>query len=181
VEQLTTLDVSRPMFRVSFRDAAAQLVLDAGQADSSLDRVMDLARVATAVEQVGGAQACLDMTVEYAKTRVQFGRQIGSFQAVKHACADMLVAVESARSAAYHAVSTAVESPDDLPIAAALAKAVAAESFTFVAAQTIQLHGGIGFTWEHDAHLYYRRAHSTALWFGDASTSRELLAQRLGF
>lgn len=176
---LTTLDITRPMARLEFDDAAAILVVGPETADAVIEHALDLARTAIAIEQVGGAQACLDMTVAYAKTRVQFGRPIGSFQAVKHACADMLVAVESARSAAYHAV--AAYQSEEFPIAAAMAKVVAGEAFVDVAAQTIQLHGGIGFTWEHNAHLFYRRAHSTSLWFGDADSQRELLIQRLGF
>jgi alkylation response protein AidB-like acyl-CoA dehydrogenase len=177
---LDTLDLTRKQVRLSFDGTPARLVGADGAGRAILERTLDLAAVLLAAEQVGGAQACLDMTVEYAKVRTQFGRKIGSFQAVKHRCADMLVAVESARSAAYHAGWAAANAPEELPVAAAMAKAVASEAYAFCAAETIQLHGGIGFTWEHDAHLYYRRANSTALLLGDPAYQRELLARRLG-
>jgi alkylation response protein AidB-like acyl-CoA dehydrogenase len=178
--QLETLDLTRKQVRLSLDGTPARLIGADGAGQEILERTLNLAAVLLAAEQVGGAQACLDLTVEYAKVRTQFGRPIGSFQAIKHRCADMLVALESARSAAYHAAWTAAEAPDELPAAAAMAKAMASEAYNFCAGETIQLHGGIGFTWEHDAHLYYRRAHSTALFLGDAVYQRELLADRLG-
>jgi alkylation response protein AidB-like acyl-CoA dehydrogenase len=178
---LETLDLTRKQVRLVFDGTPARLVGEDGAGRDILERTLDVAATLLAAEQVGGAQACLDMTVEYAKIRTQFGRKIGSFQAVKHRCADMLVAVESARSAAYHAGWAAANAPAELPVAAAMAKAVASETYVFCATETIQLHGGIGFTWEHDAHLYYRRAHSTALLLGDATYHRQLLARRLGF
>jgi alkylation response protein AidB-like acyl-CoA dehydrogenase len=136
---------------------------------------------AAAVEQVGGAHRCLDMAVDYAKLRVQFGRPIGSFQAIKHKCADMLVEVESARSAAYYAIGVAAEGPaDELPSAAALAKAYCSEAYTHTAKENIQVHGGIGFTWEHDAHLYLRRAKSSELLFGAPASHRKRLAEMVG-
>jgi alkylation response protein AidB-like acyl-CoA dehydrogenase len=177
---LETLDLTRKQVRLTFDGTPARLVGEDGAGRKILEHTMDVGATLLAVEQVGGAQACLDMTVEYAKIRTQFGRKIGSFQAVKHRLADMLVAVESARAAAYHAGWTAVNAPSELPVAAAMAKAVASEAYVFCSTESIQLHGGIGFTWEHDAHLYYRRAHSTALLLGDATHHRELLAQRLG-
>ena len=122
----------------------------------------------------------LDMAVEYAKVRLQFGRPIGSFQAIKHKCADMLVEVESGKSAAYHAAWAAAESPDELPVAASLAKAYCSDAYFHCAAENVQIHGGIGFTWEHDAHLYFKRAKSSELLFGDATYHRGLLADRLG-
>ncbi len=125
-----------------------------------LERVLDLAAVALAAEQVGGAQKCLEMAVEYAKVRVQFGRPIGSFQAIKHKCADMLLEVESAKSAAYYAGWCASELNDELPAVASLAKAYCSEAYFHAAAENIQIHGGIGFTWEHPAHLYFKRAKS---------------------
>ncbi len=131
-------------------------------------------------EQAGGAQACLDMAVEYAKTRLQFGRPIGSFQAIKHKCADMLVQVESAKSAAYYAGWAAAEDNDELPVVAPLAKSFCSEAYFHCAAENIQVHGGIGFTWEHDAHLYFKRAKSTELILGDPTYHRALLADRLG-
>ena len=123
---------------------------------------------------------CLDMSVEYAKVRVQFGRPIGSFQAIKHKCADMLLEVESAKSAAYYAGWCAAELNDELPSVASLAKAYCSEAYFHSAAENIQIHGGIGFTWEHPAHLYFKRAKSSELLFGDPTYHRELLAQRIG-
>ena len=179
-ERLETLDLTRKQARLRFDRTPARLIGREGAAQPLLEQVLDLAAVLLAAEQIGGAQACLDMTVEYAKLRTQFGRKIGSFQAIKHRCADMLVALEAARSAVYHAAWAATDSPAELSAAAPMAKALASEAYTFCAAETIQLHGGIGFTWEHDAHLYYRRAHSTALLLGDPAYHRELLARRLG-
>ncbi len=120
------------------------------------------------------------MSVEYAKVRVQFGRPIGSFQAIKHKCADMLVQVESAKSAAYYAGWAAVEDPEELAVVAPLAKSFCSEAFFFCAAENIQVHGGIGFTWEHDAHLYFKRAKTSELLFGSPTHHRALLADRLG-
>jgi alkylation response protein AidB-like acyl-CoA dehydrogenase len=176
----TTMDLTRKLARVDLDDASARLVGEDGAAGPVLARVLDLAAVALAAEQVGGAQRCLDLSVAYAKERIQFGRPIGSFQAVKHKCADMLVAVESAKSAAYYAGWCAAELDDDLPVAAAMAKSFCSEAFTTTAAETIQVHGGIGFTWEHPAHLWFKRAKSSELLLGDPALHRELLAQRLG-
>ena len=120
------------------------------------------------------------MSVTYAKERVQFGRPIGSFQAVKHKCADMLVRVELAKSAAHYAAVCAAELDDDLPIAAAMAKSCCSEAYFEVAAETIQVHGGIGFTWEHPAHLYFKRAKSSELYLGDPRHHRKLLCRHLG-
>jgi alkylation response protein AidB-like acyl-CoA dehydrogenase len=178
---LETLDLTRKQARVTFTQTPARLIGAEGGAGAALDHMLNVAAVALAMEQVGGAQRCLDMAVEYAKVRVQFGRPIGSFQAVKHKCADMLIAVEKARSAAYHASWTVDHAADELPVAASMAKALCSELFCEVAAQNIQVHGGIGYTWENDAHLYYRRAYSDAVLFGDAAYHRELLARRLGF
>ena len=141
---------------------------------------MQIAESALAAEQVGGAQRVLDASVDYAKNRVQFGRPIGSFQAIKHKCADMLLDVESAKSAAYYAAWAAQERNDELPIAASLAKSFCSEAYFHCAAENIQIHGGIGFTWEHPAHLYFKRAKSSELFLGDPTYHRELLAQRLG-
>jgi alkylation response protein AidB-like acyl-CoA dehydrogenase len=135
--------------------------------------------LALAAEQVGGAQRCLDMAVAYAKVRHQFGRAIGSFQAIKHMCADMLLEVESARSAAYHAAWAAADGAADLPLVASLAKAYCSEAYFHVAASNIQVHGGIGFTWEHDAHLYYRRAKSAEVMLGTPASHREMVADLL--
>jgi alkylation response protein AidB-like acyl-CoA dehydrogenase len=148
-----------------------------GDATAALSRAIDLALVALTAEQVGGAQRCLDMAVDYAKIRMQFGRPIGSFQAIKHKCAEMLLEVESAKSAAYHAAGS---TPDELGVAAAIAKAYCSEAYFRVAAETIQVHGGIGFTWEHDAHLYFRRAKSSQLFLGDEYYHSEHFAALTG-
>ena len=148
---------------------------------AAVDRVLDRAAAALACEQVGGAQACLEMAVEYARTRHQFGRPIGSFQAIKHKCADMLVAVESAKSAAYYAARAAAgEDGEDLSVAAPLAKSYCSEAYFRCAAENIQIHGGIGFTWEHDAHLFFKRAKSSEIMFGDPAHHRARLADRIG-
>jgi alkylation response protein AidB-like acyl-CoA dehydrogenase len=177
---LSTMDQTRKQARLEFSNTPARLIGQEGQGWGVLSRVLDLAAVALAAEQVGGAQKCLDMAVEYAKVRVQFGRPIGSFQAIKHKCADMLLEVESAKSAAYYAGWCAAELNDELPVVASLAKAYCSEAYFHAAAENIQIHGGIGFTWEHPAHLYFKRAKSSELLFGDPTYHRELLAQRIG-
>ncbi len=180
---LVTMDQTRKMAELTFDSVkvpASSLMGEEGEAWSSIVKVLDLAAVALAAEQVGGAQKCLEMSTEYAKVRVQFGRPIGSFQAIKHKCADMLVAVESAKSAAYYAGWAASEDNEELPVVAPLAKAYCSEAYFHCAAENIQIHGGIGFTWEHDAHLYFKRAKSSELLLGDPAYHRELLAQRIG-
>ncbi|HLI72229.1 MAG TPA: acyl-CoA dehydrogenase family protein [Acidimicrobiales bacterium] len=177
---LATMDQTRKQARLEFASTPARLIGDEGGADAALTRTLDLAAVALAAEQVGGAQRCLDMAVDYAKSRIQFGRPIGSFQAIKHKCADMLLEVESAKSAAYYAGWAAAEDSEELPVVASLAKSYCSEAYFHAAAENIQIHGGIGFTWEHDAHLYFKRAKSSELMLGDPSYHRELLAQRIG-
>jgi alkylation response protein AidB-like acyl-CoA dehydrogenase len=179
-ELVPTLDMTRKQARLAFNDTPARLIGSPNWAEQALADTLDLAVIALAAEMVGGAQRCLDMSVDYAKTRVQFGRPIGSFQAIKHKCADMLLEVESARSAAYHAAWAAAAGSDERPAVASLAKAFCSEAYFHAAAENIQIHGGIGFTWEHDAHLYFKRAKSCELLFGDADHHRELLAQRIG-
>jgi alkylation response protein AidB-like acyl-CoA dehydrogenase len=119
------------------------------------------------------------MAVDYAKVRVQFGRPVGSFQAVKHKCADLLIEVESARSAAYYAMWSAAERRVDLPLVASLAKAYCSDAYFHAAAENIQIHGGIGFTWEHPAHLYFKRAKASQAMFGDPADHLALMAERL--
>ena len=147
---------------------------------AALARAFDDTRVMAGAELLGTMSRALDMSVEYAKVRVQFGRPIGSFQAIKHKCADMLLEVESAKSAAYYAGWCASELNDELPSVASLAKSYCSEAYFHTTAENIQIHGGIGFTWEHPAHLYFKRAKSSELLFGDPSYHRELLAQRIG-
>ena len=177
---LSTMDQTRKQAKLEFSGTPASLIGTEGEGWSVLETVLDLAAVALAAEQVGGAQMCLDMSVEYAKVRVQFGRPIGSFQAIKHKCADMLLEVESAKSAAYYAGWCAAEMNDELPQVASLAKSYCSEAYFNASAENIQIHGGIGFTWEHPAHLYFKRAKSSELLFGDPTYHRELLAQRIG-
>jgi alkylation response protein AidB-like acyl-CoA dehydrogenase len=177
---LSTMDQTRKQAKLNFENTPATLVGTEGAGWTVLSTVLDLAAVGLAAEQVGGAQFVLEMAVQYAKDRVQFGRPIGSFQAIKHKCADMLLEVESAKSAAYYAAWCASEMNDELPSVASLAKAYCSEAYFHAAAENIQIHGGIGFTWEHPAHLYFKRAKSSELLFGDPTYHRELLAQRIG-
>ena len=160
--------------------AALATAAAAESSGSPVAAAMDLAAVALAAEQVGGAQRSLEMAVAHARRRVQFGRPIGSFQAVKHLCADMLLEVESARSAAFYASSAAARADPELPAAAAVAKSCCSEAFVRVATDSLHVHGGLGFTWDHDAHLYFKRARSSRLLFGDPPHHRERLARLLG-
>jgi alkylation response protein AidB-like acyl-CoA dehydrogenase len=182
VRQTPVLDPTRRQAEValdSVRVDDAALLGDA-RADAAIVRTLALGTVALAAEQVGGAQRCLEMSVEHAKTRYQFGRAIGSYQAIKHRCAQMLLKVEHAKSAAYHAARV-TEDPEELGIAAPLAGSVCSEAYLWAAGETIQIHGGIGFTWEHDAHLHLKRARSSALLLGDPRHHRGLLGDALGF
>ncbi|MFE7117625.1 acyl-CoA dehydrogenase family protein [Streptomyces sp. NPDC057654] len=175
-----TMDQTRKLARLRFDRTPARLVGADGRGWPAVSEMLDLAAIALAAEQAGGAQRVLDMSVEYAKLRVQFGRPIGSFQAIKHKCADMLIEVESARSAAHYAGWAAAERTDEVPALASLAKSYCSEAYFHAAAENIQIHGGIGYTWEHPAHLYFKRAKSSELMFGDGAYHRELLAQRIG-
>ena len=177
---LSTMDQTRKQAKLEFANTPATLLGTEGEGWAVLSTVLDLAAVGLAAEQVGGAQKVLEQAVEYAKVRVQFGRPIGSFQAIKHKCADMLLEVESAKSAAYYGLWCAAEQNDELPSVASLAKAYCSEAYFHATAENIQIHGGIGFTWEHPAHLYFKRAKSSELLFGDPTYHRELLAQRIG-
>jgi alkylation response protein AidB-like acyl-CoA dehydrogenase len=177
---LSTMDQTRKQAKLELDGVEGRLIGTDGAGWEVLSRVLDLAVVGLAAEQVGGAQFVLEMAVQYAKDRIQFGRPIGSFQAIKHKCADMLLEVESAKSAAYYAAWCAAELNDELPSVASLAKAYCSEAYFHATAENIQIHGGIGFTWEHPAHLYFKRAKSSELLFGDPTYHRELLAQRIG-
>ncbi len=177
---LSTMDMTRKQAKLEFANVQAQALGEPGKGWAALSKTLDQAAVGLANEMVGGAQLVLDMSVEYAKVRVQFGRPIGSFQAIKHKCADMLLEVESSKSAAYYAAWAAAEDNDELPVVASLAKAYCSDAYFHCAAENIQIHGGIGFTWEHDAHLYFKRAKSSEILLGDATYHRELLAQRIG-
>ena len=177
---LATMDQTRKQAKLEFSGVKAAALGEPGLGWEALSKTLDQAAVGLANEMVGGAQFVLDQSVEYAKVRVQFGRPIGSFQAIKHKCADMLLEVESGKSAAYYAAWAAAEDNEELPVVAALAKAYISDAYFHCAAENIQIHGGIGFTWEHDAHLYFKRAKSSEIFLGDATYHRELLAQRIG-
>jgi alkylation response protein AidB-like acyl-CoA dehydrogenase len=177
----STLDQTRRLAEVQLTDAPATLIGEAGGAGPAIDAAVDLGCLAIAAEQLGGARRCLEQTVAYGKARTQFGRPIGSFQAVKHRCADMLVHVERATSALrYAGCSAATRGDEELAVLAPLVKATCSETYLFVAGQCIQLHGGIGFAWEHAAHLHLKRAQFDATLLGDVRTQRELLATRIG-
>jgi len=177
---LDTLDRTRRQGRLEFTGTPASLVGTVGGGWRTVEQVLDRALAALAAEQVGGAQRVLEMAVDYARERVQFGRPIGSFQAIKHRCADMLIDVERAKVAAYQALWSVDSAPEELPVSARVAKAFCSDAYFDAAAANISVHGGIGFTWEHPAHLYYRRAKSSQLQFGSPSHHREELLRCLG-
>ncbi|GAA2589720.1 acyl-CoA dehydrogenase family protein [Actinomadura fulvescens] len=177
---LPVLDQTRKLARLDFAAVPARLIGAEGGAGPVLAHTLDIAAVGLAAEQLGGARLCLDTTVEYAKVRHQFGRPIGGFQAIKHRCADLFVQVESARSAVLQAAATADDAPGELPVAAALAKAFCSDAYFHAAGESIQIHGGIGFTWEHDAHLYFKRAKSSQEFLGPPAHHRARLARLVG-
>lgn len=177
VDPLSTMDQTRRFAKVVLTGARAELAV--AEAGPVLARVRDLALCALAAEQLGGARRCLDLSVSYAKTRLQFGRPIGSFQAIKHRCAEMLIQLESAQAVTRHALWSADHDQEALPVAAMMAKIAASEAYSKVAGDTIQVHGGIGFTWDHPAHMYFKRAKSTELWLGDPASHRQRLAKIL--
>ncbi len=180
---LPTMDQTRKQAEITLHDVrvpGAALLGTEGDGWRILSQTFDRAAIALSAEQVGGAQRCLDMSVEYAKQRVQFGRPIGSFQAIKHKCADMFLRVESARSASYYAGWAAATNDPELPVLASLAKAYCSDAYFHCAAESVQIHGGVGFTWEYDVHLHFKRAKSSESLLGDAAYHRELVAQRIG-
>jgi alkylation response protein AidB-like acyl-CoA dehydrogenase len=177
---LPTMDQTRKLCEVALRDVRVRADALLGPRDGGwapLARVVERATVALCAEMCGGAQRVLDMTTEYAKIRIAFGRPIGSYQGVKHRAADMLVDVENAKSLTYYAAWAVDENAPEAALAASMAKAYASDAFRKVAGAGIQLHGGIGFTWEHDLHLYFKRAKSSEFTFGDATYHRERVAQ----
>ncbi|KUN13884.1 acyl-CoA dehydrogenase [Streptomyces canus] len=177
---LPTMDPTRRQARIDYRDVPATRLRTHGDGWDLVSEVLDRAAVALAAEQVGVATRALDMAVEYAKVRHQFGRPIGSFQAVKHLLADVLLEVESARAAAHYALLASENEDPELPAVASLAKAFCSDACVQATEENIQVHGGIGFTWEHPAHLYLKRAKTSQLLFGDPAYHRELLARRIG-
>ncbi len=176
---LSTMDPTRPQATVRFTDAAARLLAGPGEAAGICGRALRVASVLLAAEQVGGARHLLDLSVSYANERLQFGRPIGSFQAVKHRIADMLVELEHARSAAYHGAWALQDGTDDPAVAASIAQATCSAAYTRIAADTVQVHGGIGFTWEHRAHLYFKRAFTDAALLGSAEQHRDRIAEHI--
>ncbi len=177
---LESMDATRKLARIDFHGVHAQLLGDVNDGAKPLVRTLDQAAIALANEMVGGARALLDSAVDYAKMRVQFGRTIGSFQAIKHKCADMLLDMELAKSAAYYAAQAAAVDDPEWPALACLAKAAASEMYLHIAAECIQIHGGIGFTWDNDTHLWFKRAKSSEVFLGEPHYHRELLMQRWG-
>lgn len=182
ITPFASIDPTRSQSRVSFEDVALSSGREIGRAGhADFSQILLIAHGGLAAECVGGGQRCLDMTLDYASQRVQFGRQIGSFQAVKHKCADMFTALESARSAAYYAASPDVENDLSAKLEAALvAKNYAAEAFFKIAGDAIQVHGGIGFTWEYPLHYFFKRARGNRSLFTSSEEGYQLLADRIG-
>ncbi|HEV8436482.1 MAG TPA: acyl-CoA dehydrogenase family protein [Methylomirabilota bacterium] len=176
---VSTVDPTRSHARITFAEAPAELLGAPGQGGPLVERLLDRAAVLVAFEQVGGAQAALDMAREYALGRFAFGRQVASFQAIKHKLADMYVAIELARSNTYYGAWALSKDAPELPIAAAAARVAATEAYFHSAKENIQTHGGMGFTWEFDCHLHYRRAKLTGLMLGSARRWKDLLITRL--
>lgn len=174
------LDQTRRLASIQLDGVAARAVGAPGNAAGTLARTLDRAALALAAEQIGAARAALDMAVEYSKTRHQFGRPIGSFQAIKHKASEVMMRVESARSAMLYGVWAIASDAVDIPVVAAIAQSTCSEAFSLAAGENIQIHGGIGFTWEHDAHLYFKRATFDRLFLGDPSHHRGQLMDRIG-
>lgn len=180
ITPMSSMDLTRKVYEVVFagvKVAREDLTGRNEAAMRAIGRTRDIATVGLVAEMTGGMQRLLDLTVEYAKTRKQFGRPIGQFQAVQHQCADMLLYTESSRSAAYYAAYAIQEGIPEARLAVSVAKAYASDAYREVGNRAIQVHGGMGFTWENDAHLYYRRAKVSELMFGDATYHREQIAK----
>ena len=176
------MDQTRKLTELRFSGVKANaddIVGSIGGGWKTLAEVLDRGKVMLAAEMMGGAQKVLDMTVDYAKVRVQFGRPIGSFQAVQHKCANMMVDIEGAKSAVYYASWAVSNDHPEAALASSVAKASASDAYRRVSAEGIQLHGGIGFTWDHDLHLYFKRAKSAEFTFGDGAWNRELISQAI--
>jgi len=179
----TTLDLTRPYSTLHFNNIDIPPLAILGQpheAAPAFTHTLAFAAAMLAAEQLGGAERVLALSLDHTKQRKQFGRIIGSFQAIKHKLANMLLLVESARAAAYYAACTAAESPADLPEAASIARAYCSEAYCRCAAEAIQIHGGMGFTWDHPAQLYFKRARASATLLGDPAYHREQIAQIMG-
>jgi alkylation response protein AidB-like acyl-CoA dehydrogenase len=180
IKPMPAVDATRSLCAVEFNDvvvSAEDVVTDNAKAGAALEYALDVATLAASAEMVGGMQFLLEASVEYAKTRKQFGKPIGQFQAVQHHCANMLLMSESARSAVYYAAWLMGNDPKQAPVAVSMAKAYASDSYREVGNLAIQVHGGIGFTWDESVHFYYKRAKACELMFGDATYHRERIAR----
>src|SRR3984957_14742038 len=183
IRRLPSVDETRKLCEVTLDNVAvpgSALLGELHQGWAPLQQVIDRAAVALSAEMCGAAQRVLDMTVDYAKLRVAFGKPIGIYQGVKHKCADMLVEIENAKSLTYYAAWAIDEGAADAPLAVSMAKSCASDASRKVSNAGIQLHGGIGMTWEHDLHLYMKRAKANEVAFGDATWHRERVAQLIG-
>jgi len=178
-EAVKTVDPSRSHAQITFKDAPAEVLGQEGEGWANIQKVLDRAAILTAFEQVGGADTCLSMATDYAKERYAFGRPIGSFQAIKHKLADMYVNNELARSNAYYGAWAVSNDAPELSIAAAGARVAACKAFDYASTENIQTHGGIGFTWEHDCHFYYKRARILSLGLGSSKVWKEKLVSQL--
>ena len=182
VNQTSSLDQTRPMCEINMKDikiSEDKIMIDSDSCIDSWEKVKNISLGYLAMEQVGGAQACLDMSTQYAKERIQFGRPIGSFQAIQHTIANMLLQLESAKSVAYSAVRTDTSDDLEVEMSAMLAKSYCSEVFNKIAGDNIQVHGGIGFTWEHPAHLFFKKAKSDSLLLGTPKLARDKIAELL--
>ncbi len=177
---LKTVDPTRKLARLEFNSVQAEPLGEPGAGMGALTKTLDQAAIALSNEMIGGAQYLMDSTVEYSKVRMQFGRVIGSFQAIKHRCADMLLLLELAKSATYRAAAALDEGDESVPVLANMAKSAASDAYIQIAADSIQIHGGIGFTWDQDTHLWFKRAKSSEVFLGDPAYHRELMMQRWG-
>jgi alkylation response protein AidB-like acyl-CoA dehydrogenase len=177
IRRMPALDRTRQLYSIDFDRVGVEILATGAEAEAALDRACDVACVALAAEMAGGMQRVLEITVEYAKTRKQFGKPIGQFQAVQHLCADMLVLTESSRSAACYAAWALQEGAPEARTAVSVAKSYASDACRETINRGIQVHGGMGFTWENDLHLYYRRAKASEIAFGDAAFHRERIAR----
>ena len=182
IKQTSSLDQTRPMCEINMKDifiSDDEIMIGSDSCINTWEKVKNISLGYLAMEQVGGAQACLDMSTQYAKERIQFGRPIGSFQAIQHICANMLVQLESAKSVAYSAVRTDTSDDLEVEMSAMLAKSYCSEVFNKIAGDNIQVHGGIGFTWEHPAHLFFKKAKSDSLLLGTPKLARDKIAELL--
>jgi alkylation response protein AidB-like acyl-CoA dehydrogenase len=179
ITPLESMDLTSRLAEVRFDGAPAELLGQENEGWAAWEWVRDRALVALSAESVGGSEKVLEDSVKYAKERVQFGKPIGVHQAIKHKCADMLIEVESSKSITYYAAWTVAENGDEAPLAAAMAKAYTSDAYRHASAENIQIHGGVGFTWEYDCHYYFKRAKAIEVTYGDPSYHRERVAQLL--